>query len=177
MKSEICKREVDTRDELLARILDAAARIKKREDQLRRTTRHLRTRVAKCIEVDGGIFENLLWTVTNLSLKQQIKIKLTVLYLYYHWQCFLFVESGSSIPVTIQNQTHVHTNVFLTMTDTSTSQNIGPSSWITLYLTPAKHELWTVIVSTFLAPRGSFRTPTLSTEFRVTQFIICNSCK
>ena len=54
------KRKVDTRDELLARILDAAARIKEREDQLRRTKRDLRTRVAKCIEVDGGIFEHLL---------------------------------------------------------------------------------------------------------------------
>jgi hypothetical protein len=51
-------------DELLARILDAAAYIKKREDQLRRTTRDLRTRVAKCTEVDGGILEHLLWTVT-----------------------------------------------------------------------------------------------------------------
>jgi hypothetical protein len=48
------------KDELLARILDAAARIKKREDQLRRTTRDLRTRVAKCTEVDGGILEHLL---------------------------------------------------------------------------------------------------------------------
>ena len=47
MKSEVCKRKVDTRDELLARILDAAARKKKREDQLTRTTRDLRTRVAK----------------------------------------------------------------------------------------------------------------------------------
>jgi hypothetical protein len=47
-------------DELLASILDAAARIKKREDQLRRTTRHLRTRVAKCTEVDGGILQHLL---------------------------------------------------------------------------------------------------------------------
>jgi hypothetical protein len=27
MKSEVCKRKVDTREELLARILDAAARI------------------------------------------------------------------------------------------------------------------------------------------------------
>jgi hypothetical protein len=51
---------VDTGEELLARIFDAAARIKKREDQLRRTTRDLRTRVAKCIEVDAGIFEHLL---------------------------------------------------------------------------------------------------------------------
>jgi len=48
------------KDELLARILDAVACIKKREDQLRRTTRDLRTRVAKCTEVDGGIFERLL---------------------------------------------------------------------------------------------------------------------
>jgi hypothetical protein len=54
-------------DELLARILYAAACIKKREDQLRRTTRDLRTRVAKCVEVYSGIFENLFWTVTNLS--------------------------------------------------------------------------------------------------------------
>jgi hypothetical protein len=60
MKSEVYKTKVDTRDELLARILYAAARINKFEDQLRRTTRDLRTRVAKCTEVDDGIFENLL---------------------------------------------------------------------------------------------------------------------
>ena len=60
MKSEVYKRKVDTRDELLARILDAAARIKKREDQLRRTTRELRTRVANCTEDDGWIFDHLL---------------------------------------------------------------------------------------------------------------------
>jgi hypothetical protein len=54
-------------DELLARILDAAAPVKKREDQLRRTAHDLRTRVAKCTEVDSGILERLLWTVTDLS--------------------------------------------------------------------------------------------------------------
>jgi hypothetical protein len=32
MKSEVYKRNVDTRDELLAHTLDAAARIKKRQD-------------------------------------------------------------------------------------------------------------------------------------------------
>jgi hypothetical protein len=36
MKSEVYKTKVDTRDELLVRILDAAARLKKREDQMRR---------------------------------------------------------------------------------------------------------------------------------------------
>jgi hypothetical protein len=60
MKSEIYERKVDTRDELLAGSLDAAARTKKREVQLRRTTRDLLTRVAKCVEVDGGILEHLL---------------------------------------------------------------------------------------------------------------------
>jgi hypothetical protein len=54
MKSEVCKLKVDTRDELLARILGGAACVKKREDQLRRTTRDLRTRVTKCTEVEGG---------------------------------------------------------------------------------------------------------------------------
>jgi capsule polysaccharide modification protein KpsS len=46
MKSEVYKREVDTRDEMLARIFDAAARINKREDQFRQTTRDLCTRAA-----------------------------------------------------------------------------------------------------------------------------------
>jgi len=67
MKSEVYRGNVDTRDELLAWILDAPARVKKREDQLRRTTRDLRTRVTKCTEDDGGISENLLRTVKKLS--------------------------------------------------------------------------------------------------------------
>ena len=54
------KTKVETPDELLAFILDAAACIKKRADQLRRKTRDLRTRVAKCTEVDGGIYEHIL---------------------------------------------------------------------------------------------------------------------
>ena len=57
---DVYERKVYTEDELLARILDAAARIKTREDQLRRTAGDLRTRVAKCIAVDGGILEHLL---------------------------------------------------------------------------------------------------------------------
>ena len=47
------KRRWGTPDESLARILDAAASIKKREDQLRRTANDLRTRVVKCVEVGG----------------------------------------------------------------------------------------------------------------------------
>jgi hypothetical protein len=31
------------------------------QDALRQTTRHVLTRVAKCIDVDGGIFEILLY--------------------------------------------------------------------------------------------------------------------
>ena len=46
--------------ELLARILDAAASIKKGEDQFRRKTRDLSARVAKFIEVDGGIFRTFI---------------------------------------------------------------------------------------------------------------------
>ena len=67
MKSEIYKRKVDTGDELIAGILDTAANKNKREDQLWRKTRDLRTRVAKCIKVYGGILEHFLWTVRNLS--------------------------------------------------------------------------------------------------------------
>jgi len=47
MESKYYKRKVDTPDELLARILEAVGSIKEREGQFRRTTRDLRTRVAK----------------------------------------------------------------------------------------------------------------------------------
>jgi hypothetical protein len=60
MKCEVYRRKVDTWDELLGRIMDAIARIKKHQDELKRATRHVLTRVAQCIDVDGGIFENLL---------------------------------------------------------------------------------------------------------------------
>jgi hypothetical protein len=59
MKSEVYERNVDIREELLVSILDAAASMKKSEDQLRRTTGDLRTRAAKSTEVDGGTYEHL----------------------------------------------------------------------------------------------------------------------
>jgi len=60
MKSEVHRKKVDTRDKLLVNILDVIACKKERQDALRRTTRHVFTRVAKYIDVDGGIFEHLL---------------------------------------------------------------------------------------------------------------------
>jgi hypothetical protein len=67
IKSEFYRRKVTTSYEFLARILNAAAGIKKRADQIRRKTPGVSTRVAKCSELDGGIFERLSRTVTNLS--------------------------------------------------------------------------------------------------------------
>jgi hypothetical protein len=72
MKGAVYERQVNTRDELLVHILDAAARIKKCEDQLRQKTHDLRTRAAKCIEVEDGIFEYSLSTVT-ICVKTVIK--------------------------------------------------------------------------------------------------------
>ena len=61
MKSEVYKEKVNTRDDLVARIMNSAALTKqKRQDDLRRATRTVAKRVEKCIEVDGGIFEHLL---------------------------------------------------------------------------------------------------------------------
>jgi hypothetical protein len=60
MKSEVYRRNVDTWDQLLNRIMDTTARIEERQDELRWATRHVLTWVAKCIDADDGIFENLL---------------------------------------------------------------------------------------------------------------------
>jgi hypothetical protein len=68
MKCEVCKRNEHTGGELLARVLDNAARIRKCGDNLWQTTLDVLTGVAKCIQVDGGVSENLLWPLTNLLL-------------------------------------------------------------------------------------------------------------
>ena len=61
MKSEIYKEKVNTRDELVARIMNSAALIKQEcQDDLRRATRTVVKRVENCAEVDSGIFEHLL---------------------------------------------------------------------------------------------------------------------
>ena len=61
MKREVYKANVNTRDELVARIVNSAPVIKQEyQDDFRRATRTVARRVEKCIEVDGGIFEHLL---------------------------------------------------------------------------------------------------------------------
>jgi len=60
MKSEVYKEKVNTRDELVARIMNSAALLKQeRQDDLMRATRTVGKRVEKCIEGDGGIFDHL----------------------------------------------------------------------------------------------------------------------
>jgi hypothetical protein len=61
IKSEVYEIKVDTPEELLAPFWMLLPEIKKIVDQLRRqATSDLRTRVTRCIEVDGGNFESLL---------------------------------------------------------------------------------------------------------------------
>ena len=52
MKSEVYKEKVNTRDELVARIMNSAALIKQeRQDELWRATRTITKRAEKCNEV------------------------------------------------------------------------------------------------------------------------------
>jgi hypothetical protein len=61
MESEVYKEKVNTRDKLVAHIMNSAALIKQElQDNPRRAMRTVANRVEKCIEVDGGIFEHLL---------------------------------------------------------------------------------------------------------------------
>jgi len=67
MKSEVYKEKVNTRDELVARIMNSAALIKQeRQDDLRTATRTVAKRFEKCMEVDGGIFATLTLNCFNL---------------------------------------------------------------------------------------------------------------
>ena len=60
MKSEVYKGKVNTRDELVTRIVNSATLLKQeRQDDLRRATRAVFKRGENCIVVDGGVFEHL----------------------------------------------------------------------------------------------------------------------
>jgi len=49
--------------------MNSAARIKQeRQDDLRTATRTVAKGVEKCIEVDGGIFKHILWTVAIIEI-------------------------------------------------------------------------------------------------------------
>jgi hypothetical protein len=63
------KSELGTWDELLDRIMDAIARIKERQDELRRATRHVLIRVAKCTDLTVE-FSKIYYKLTNLSREQ-----------------------------------------------------------------------------------------------------------
>jgi hypothetical protein len=66
MKKEVNRRKADTRHELLDLTMDVTARIKERQDALRRATRIVLTRVANCTDADGGIFENIIGKLYQL---------------------------------------------------------------------------------------------------------------
>ena len=66
-RGDVYRTKVDTRADLVARINNVRVRIKDRRHELRRVTRGTLQRVHTCIEVGGGIFENLLWDVPHVE--------------------------------------------------------------------------------------------------------------
>ena len=88
MKSEVCNEKVNTRDELVARIMNSAALIKQeRQDDVRSATYTVAKRVEMCIEVDGVGFLN-----TYFELLQFIEI------IYIANKCHQYVIRLSFIP-------------------------------------------------------------------------------
>jgi hypothetical protein len=72
IKGEVYKRKLDTPDELLAGISDSVARTKKREYQLRRTTRDIPTVTA-----------NLMVGFSNIYFKFQKYCQLFIISLFF----------------------------------------------------------------------------------------------
>jgi hypothetical protein len=60
MKDIVYQRKAQAREELLARIMHAAMEIRDNNVNLRRATCAVHKRADKCIEAEGGIFENVL---------------------------------------------------------------------------------------------------------------------
>lgn len=60
LKSLVYKTKVNTREALVARIINCAALIKENHRALKRSTRAIHKRADLCIQMNGGIFENLI---------------------------------------------------------------------------------------------------------------------
>jgi hypothetical protein len=86
MKSEVYKEKINTRDELVARIMNSAALIQQeRQDDLRRATPSVAKRVEKCTEVDGGTF-------VHLSRELKSALKSMVGFLNTYFELLKFIE-------------------------------------------------------------------------------------
>ena len=109
MDCDVYKRKVDTRDELLARILDAAARIKKNM-KINSDGNHVifAHELQRALNLTLVFSERLLWIVTNFLFEHKIKIerKLTVSNFSFFINIdsvFAFVNSNISTSLTNQN--------------------------------------------------------------------------
>jgi hypothetical protein len=60
LKAEVYKVEINNREQLIERIITACDEIRNNPVMIRRAIGNLGKRVRKCIEVDGGHFENML---------------------------------------------------------------------------------------------------------------------
>jgi hypothetical protein len=101
MKSEVYKEKVNTRHELVARIMNSTALLKQeRPDDLRRVTRTIAKRVETCIKVDRGFLN------TYLELLQNIEI------IYTTNKCNQYVICLSFIPFVRLFMRNIQTAVF-----------------------------------------------------------------
>jgi len=69
MQREVYNWKIIKRDKFPARIVYVTACTERCEDKLRRKRSDIRTRAAKCIEVDGRIFEHLLQTAKKFKFR------------------------------------------------------------------------------------------------------------
>lgn len=60
MKDNVYKKKVNSREELVARIMDTAEQIKRSPEKLRNATKAVHKRASRCIDNDGLIFEHVL---------------------------------------------------------------------------------------------------------------------
>ena len=116
MKTEVYKEKVNTRDELVARIVNSAALIKQeRQDDLRRATRTIVNRVEKCVEVDSNScistpIENWTHVCTNLFTRNSPYCKLLkyLLFLLKHPAYNIHIRVRACVRACARSPMHVY---------------------------------------------------------------------
>jgi len=107
MKAMVYARKVNTTEELLQRIFSVARSINNAA-VLRRVTSYLVTRVRKCIQADGGHFEQFSWVLNGQSVTVHLRAQLNkcAMLLFPFLIYLLYLKTHNSW--TAANWTHVY---------------------------------------------------------------------
>jgi len=134
MKAMVYAHKVDTREELLQRILSTARSINNNA-VLHKVTSSLVTRVRKCVQADGGHFEQFAWVLKGESVTVHLTTYLNIWTMLFFPFLFIYCALKTRNSWTVVYWTHV----YMTFLTQKSALELNPD---VVTLTPGTPCIW-----------------------------------